>query len=57
MPFASLIPVPGDDTVASQATEDLFGFDRTNFFKKLFGEGIAGDQNVAGMWLKYGVKP
>ncbi len=25
--------------------------------KKLFGEGVAGDQNVAGMWLKYGVKP
>ena len=34
----------------------IFGGGRTNFFQKMFGEGVAGDQNVAGMWLKYGVK-
>jgi hypothetical protein len=27
---------------------------RPNLSKKLLGKGITGDQNVAGMWLKYG---
>jgi len=33
----------------------FFELGRANFSRKiLLGEGIAGEQNVAGMWLKYG---
>jgi hypothetical protein len=52
---ASLMPRARDHPVASRAPDYRFGLDRTNFPKKiLLGEGIAEDQNVAGMWLKYG---
>jgi hypothetical protein len=48
-------PRPGSSRV-SHAPDDLFiELGRTDFFsKKMLGEGIAGEQNVAGMWLKYG---
>ncbi len=46
---------PGPSRCFPCTRRSFFELGRTSFSRKdLLGEGITGEQNVAGMWLKYG---